>query len=301
MVVICLATGALYAASYARVFGQTDPRLVALDHTRGLFAPGARLGYEQTGVQMVALTSGDDFVWKPDPLGLMFNLNAFLLAADKVHMAYSWLESVDGVVIVDVARARHFAAVAAEYPVEAGFYQQLYAGQAGFEIVADVDQGPGLGPLALNFRSTDPSFDGFDHPRVTVLRRTDADLQRLSSEWISRLRSAPTSLDTDLLCASRALHTGDMETSRRHLDAATRNWPQHKLPTLLRCELLLREGRVAESNELWNRFSDELGPEAGLFWQHEILGLEFAGKTLNQLGAHTIGERCLAAATTLRD
>ena len=214
-------------------------------------------------------------------------------------MVYRWLQRVDGVVLVDVARMRHFAAVADRYPIEAEFYRQLLTGRAGYEIIADVDRGPGLGPWSLTFRSSEPSFDGFDHPRVIVLRRTSDQLQHLASSWVMCLQSDPAFIDMHLLAASRAMGAGDLQTAGSHLNRAARVSPQHRLPLLFRCELLLRQGRDEESNNLWNRMVDELGPHAGSFWQHEILGLEFAGATLNRLGASKVGRRCLEAASQL--
>lgn len=95
------------------------------------------------------------------------------------------------------------------------------------------------------------------------------------------------------------MNSGDLQAAGQHLDAAVDISPHHRLPLLFRCELLLRQGRSVESNDLWNRVVDELGPQAGSFWQHEALGFEYAGATLNKLGATTMGARCLAAAVEL--
>jgi hypothetical protein len=297
---ICLISSSLYAFAYVRVYGQIDPRIESLDHIRKSFVADARIGYEHTGVSLSELVRPEDqFRWDPDPLGALFNLDRFLLSSEKVAMVYRWLHDVDGVVIVDVARMRHFAAVADRYPIEAEFYQELFSGRAGFEIIADVDRGPGLGPWSLTFRSSDPSFDGFDHPRVTVLRRTTDQMQHLASSWVGRLQSDPAFIDKHLLAASRAMKLADLESAGSHLDIAAEIAPQHRLPLLFRCEILLRQGRDKESDILWKGMIDEMGTGAGSFWQHESVGLQFAGATLNKLGASVIGQRCLETAAKL--
>lgn len=298
---LCMLSSTLYAVAYVQVYGETDPRLVSLDVVRSQFSPGARIGYEHTGVHVAQLArEHDDFSWEPDPFGFMFNLDQFLLSSEKVALACRWLQDVDGVVIVDVARMRHFTAAADSYPIEAEFYRRLFAGEAGYRIVADVDRGPVLGGLSLTFRNTDPSFDGFDHPRVTVLRRTSDRLQQYASQWAAQVQRDPACIDAHLLDASRAMAAGDLAAAFDHANAAAEISPGHRLPMLFRCELLLRQDRVEESNELWNRLVDELGPQAGSYWQHEATGFEYAGTTLNKLGATTVGQRCLEASVQLR-
>lgn len=299
---IVLAATTLYAAAYLRVYAQPHNRLAAADALLRLFPRGAAIGYEPTGVAMAELVPDGALDFQPDPLGVAFNLDGFLLQADRVLLFLDWLEGLDGLVLVDVARQRHFEARPDRYPVEAEFCRRLRAGQLGFEVVADCATGPGIGPWSLDDRTGDPSFYGYDHPRVTVLRAAaGADLPSLAREWTQRLRQDPDGLDGQVLRAGQRLQAGDVDGAARALERAEAGRPGHRLVALLRCELFSRTGDSQAAAAQWNAFVDGLGP-AGRegIWEHEILGLEYAGRTLQRLGAAAIGQRCLDAATRLR-
>ena len=58
------------------------------------------------------------------------------------------------------------------YPVTIRYYDLLFAGKLGFETVYDATVSPSLGPWRIDDQHADESFTVYDHPRVTIFRKT---------------------------------------------------------------------------------------------------------------------------------
>ena len=291
-----LLSTAVYGVAYLRVLSSPNSRLEAVRDLPGFFPEGAAIGYENTGVSLDRLGSEGNLSWQPDVAGEVFNLDRFLLPADAATLLVNWLNKLDGLALVDVARSRHFAAVPERYPVLAEFYRRLRDGELGFEIIAEYHTEPGIGPFSIRYRAdTDPSFYGFDHPLVTVLRRSDAvRLDVLKAQWVERLRQDPDGLDIHLLQAGQRLRAGEFEAAVAALDRAGEARPDHHLVALLRCEVELRAGHPERARDLWRSILRGMGPpDNQSLWEHEQQGLVYAGHTLTRLGAVTVGARCL--------
>ncbi|NTV30479.1 phospholipid carrier-dependent glycosyltransferase [candidate division WWE3 bacterium] len=72
------------------------------------------------------------------------------------------------------------------YPVTVQFYQQLFAGNLGYQLVASFTQYPGIAKHQLNTDSADESFQSYDHPPVLIFQKN----QKIStSETLRRIFS----------------------------------------------------------------------------------------------------------------
>ncbi len=69
------------------------------------------------------------------------------------------------------------------YPVTIRYYDLLFAGKLGFTNVYDRTVSPHLGPWQIDDRHSDESFTVYDHPRVTIFKKT----QSLSIEQLRPL------------------------------------------------------------------------------------------------------------------
>ena len=58
------------------------------------------------------------------------------------------------------------------YPVTIRYYDLLFAGKLGFTNVYDQTVSPHLGPWKINDQHADESFTVYDHPRVTIFKKT---------------------------------------------------------------------------------------------------------------------------------
>ncbi len=59
------------------------------------------------------------------------------------------------------------------YPVTIRYYDLLFAGKLGFTKVYDETVSPHLGPWQIRDQRADESFTVYDHPRVTIFRKTE--------------------------------------------------------------------------------------------------------------------------------
>ncbi len=57
------------------------------------------------------------------------------------------------------------------WPMTTAYYQALFNGELGYELVADFTSRPNLGPIQFNDDSADEAWTVYDHPRVFVFRR----------------------------------------------------------------------------------------------------------------------------------
>jgi YYY domain-containing protein len=70
------------------------------------------------------------------------------------------------------------------YPMSTRYYQLLFAGELGFEKVAEFTAYPRLGPFVFNDDASDESFTVYDHPKPIIFHK----VRELSdSEWDSLL------------------------------------------------------------------------------------------------------------------
>ncbi|WP_423225713.1 DUF2298 domain-containing protein [Candidatus Amarolinea aalborgensis] len=74
------------------------------------------------------------------------------------------------------------------YPMTTRYYDLLFSGQLGFELVQEFPSRPRLGPLEFNDDNADESFTVYDHPKPIVFKKvatlSDADWQaRLGNSW----------------------------------------------------------------------------------------------------------------------
>ncbi len=66
------------------------------------------------------------------------------------------------------------------YPMSTRYYQALFDGELGFEVVKSLTTPPRLGPLVIDDQAADESFTVYDHPRPIIFKKTR---QLSDAEW----------------------------------------------------------------------------------------------------------------------
>jgi len=102
----------------------------------------------------------------------------------KYHLLRSRLGEADYIVLSTNRLYGAIPRLPERYPLSTRYYQLLFAGELGFEKVAEFTTYPRLGPFVFNDDAADESFTVYDHPRPIVFQK----VRELSDmEWDSLL------------------------------------------------------------------------------------------------------------------
>jgi 4-amino-4-deoxy-L-arabinose transferase-like glycosyltransferase len=189
---VTLATTGAYAIAYLHVFAAPDSRLAASSYMIHHVPPGARVLVEPSQ-NMVPFGS---YLEQPD-----FNRDYLLRGSEATLDDYYHLVSLDTYVFLydrdrtqDAKRAyigsrlaqadyivmddtylqfyRHLAP--AGHAAVKQYYDDLFAGRLGFELMKTFKVYPSLFGVPINDDRAELTFRLFDHPRVFIFRRTSA-------------------------------------------------------------------------------------------------------------------------------
>jgi hypothetical protein len=179
----------LYAVAFTHgIYGMPDPRLRASHWLEVDSHPGTTITRDQyepyLPIQITTDHSLGGRPWYPFE-SLQWH------AADtpeKVHRIVQQLSKADYMLITS-RRIHYFSLNHPDlFPVNARFYQQLFAGTSSLREVARWQPVPQLGPWRWDRPAPEHTFDVFDHPTVIIYERTPAfDPAALEADLLARL------------------------------------------------------------------------------------------------------------------
>jgi len=169
---LALAGAALWTVAFLNVYAQEHPRLAASRWIYANVPDGSALTAELWDDALprslgAGLTPGDR----------QYEVVAFDSYQDRppaeaAAELYSLLERVDYVVSSSNRIPDALAQAPWRYPAQLRFLDLLAGGNLGFERAAEFESMPRLGPLRFDDRWADESFVNYDHPRVTIFRKS---------------------------------------------------------------------------------------------------------------------------------
>jgi YYY domain-containing protein len=145
---------------------------------------------------------------------------------EKRMQLYDWLDRADYIFLASNRLYASIPRLPARYPLTIEYYRALFAGELGFELVADFSSRPAIGPfqfpdqenpfvlmeadyvhqrnpIKVYLPPAEEAFSVYDHPRVLIFRKTEAysrqlvddvlgkvDLQRVVQGWSPRQATA---------------------------------------------------------------------------------------------------------------
>lgn len=159
----------------------------------------------------------------------------------KRDQLYAWLDEADYIFLTSNRLYASIPRLRARYPLTTEYYRALFAGELGFELVADFNVYPRLGPIqfpdqenpfplmkagyvyqpvqmALRLPPAEEAFSVYDHPRVLIFRKTPSYSRKLVEEVLGRV---------DLSKALVGLRTVNAEKAQR-LIFDDRTWVQQQ-------------------------------------------------------------------------
>jgi uncharacterized membrane protein len=89
----------------------------------------------------------------------------------KYQVIRDTLRNCDYLVIASNRMLRTLPRLSERYPMSTKYYESLFAGQLGYELAAQFETPPRLGPLVFDDQEADESFTVYDHPRAYVFKK----------------------------------------------------------------------------------------------------------------------------------
>ena len=186
---IVVAATVLYAAAYMNVFIKPDSRLVASEYLRRRVPQGSRILVEPShnippmGSYLTRPSFHVDYVlWgregESDDYYRLYALDTYRYLYDlrpspdeKREYIQRRLALADYIVIDDTYVQFYQHLPASEVGVVKQYYEDLFAGRLGFDLMRSFKVYPRLGGFEINDDSAELTFRLFDHPRVFVFAR----------------------------------------------------------------------------------------------------------------------------------
>ncbi len=232
---------AAYGTAFARIYSIEDSRLQA---ARWLYANvpiGSRIAVENGGFSLGEFIDDAEYRKRNIVSGMLFGTRGYLLCESGRQYLYSRVEDTDYIAVTDVNRYVQYTAVPEMYPVLAGFYKKLFAGELGFEPVQRFKVHAEWGGWRFVGENAEPSFYGYDHPAVWILKRTSSfaeDWER----WRQELRNDDHCADALLQQTATALRDDRVSEAAISVHQARQRYEDFLLMALIEAEILQQQG-----------------------------------------------------------
>ncbi len=253
VIIPCVFYTWIYGVAFGRIYRLEDARVTAGRWIHDHVPEGASIAIERGGFSMRgsfdAVTYGELYL----NTTTVFATRGYLSCGAAASYLMERLERADWVAVTDVNRYRQFSAAPELYPVLSSFYTKLIAGDLGFAAAQRFKVYPQVAGWTFDDDQAEPSFLGFDHPAVHVLRR-ESQYRASFDAWRNSAAQLPGCADVDLRAAVQAMEKGKLEEAESRLTQARDSEPG--LVHLLQARIHERRG-VAELARLsLESFSD---------------------------------------------
>jgi len=193
--VLCVAGTALWASAVFSIYLRSHTRLAASRWIYANVPEGVTLATEHCDWAPPLRVDGHD------PFGGMYSgfemQNYNEDTEEKRLQLFDWLDEADYIITASNRLYASIPRLAARYPLTIEYYRALFAGELGFELVADFTSYPAIGPfqfpdqenpfplmeagytyqtepIVVHLPPAEEAFSVYDHPRVLIFRKTAA-------------------------------------------------------------------------------------------------------------------------------
>ena len=188
--VIVLGATLLYAAAYMEVYRQPDSRVAAARYLKRAVPAGAKILVEPSQIlpPMGEYLENTNFYGDYQPRGVreerrdhfhLYVLDTYrylydtpLSDAEKRAYIASRLKEVDWVILEDSFVEFYRDLPGTEHEAVKQYHRDLAEGRLGFELAKTFKVYPSLFGREINDDSSELTFRLFDHPRISIFRRT---------------------------------------------------------------------------------------------------------------------------------
>ncbi len=227
---------AAYGAAFARIYAVEDARLQAVRWLYSNVLSGSSIAVENGGFSLSGFVDSGTYEKSYINSGRLFGTRGYLLCEAGRQYLYSRVRDADYIAVVDVNRHVQYTAVPEMYPVLAGFYDKLLAGELGFKPVQHVKVYPEWGRWRFADEEAEPSFYSFDHPGVWILQRT-ADFADAWQRWERELATDAHCVDVSLKDLVSSIKRAVSTESAAAVTALRQRYPDFRLSALLEADI----------------------------------------------------------------
>lgn len=174
--VVAIAVHIIYGYMFFQIYLPVHPSRSASDWIRQHIPSGSILLTEEWN----SIIRFDRAPLHDTSYGLL-SFNAYAPETpEKINALSAQRARADYIIVQSPKVRRTIAHLRTRYPETYRFYEQLARGDSGFTKVAEFTSYPRLGPFYINDESAEETFTVFDHPAVTIYKKTASPFPRLS-------------------------------------------------------------------------------------------------------------------------
>ncbi len=235
----------LLGAAFTNIYSKEDSR-IATGRWVGANVPhGTVIGLERGGFSVRSTISDYHHHHLLIETGSHFGTRGYLSCRAAARALGRRLMEVDYLIIAEENRSWQFQGAADQFPVVSAFYRDLISPALGFEIVSRFKQQPTLFGVVFEESKLEPSFTGYDHPTVLVLKKINEFTEKFAV-WSNEVMRSNACADPEFENAAASLKQDRLESAGRSLDRIREQYPDAAYALLLKAERANRLGRQRE-------------------------------------------------------
>ncbi|HEY1013448.1 MAG TPA: DUF2298 domain-containing protein, partial [Herpetosiphonaceae bacterium] len=168
LILATVAVTVLWGWGYSRIYTKLNPRIEASRWARQNFPPGSSFATEAWDAGLAFM---DGSIWPENNTTLPIPGEDSL---DKLGQMLDILGRVDYVVMTSNRGYGSLQQLPLRFPMTLNYYRAMFDGSLGFEQVIAFNSHPSFLGVPVNDQGADESWSVYDHPQVTIFRKTGA-------------------------------------------------------------------------------------------------------------------------------
>jgi tetratricopeptide (TPR) repeat protein len=232
----------MYGLAMAGVFQKKDSRLEAVKWIRENIPPGDKVLTERGGFSTQWMVPPDRYDRSVDEATFFIMTEGQYLYRDKVDFFAKKLKNVPWIAIVEENRLRQYREAREAFPIGWEYYTRLENGTLGYNRAATFKVSPQIPGWVFDETEAEPTVTAFDHPRVSVYKRGNTDVDSMLASWREDTAANPLFPDPFVREGVKAFQDGDFVAAEGAFRKALGPRPDFKLGHLLMFETFKQQG-----------------------------------------------------------
>jgi tetratricopeptide (TPR) repeat protein len=272
----------MYGLALTSIYGKEDSRISAAQWITQNIPQNASVLTEPGGFPTTWMTPTHQYRVKTDQASYLLNTEGLIPYWEQITYIQDQLKTVDWIISVDENRARQFAGVPTQYPIGHTYYQKLKEGHLGFTIDKQFQVMPTLWGWSFHHTDSDPTMTAYDHPQVTIYKRT-GNVDQIIASWQKEIKQDSAYPDHAFIAGIQAYKNQSWNEAQKAFQKACDIRPNYLLSHIMIVNSRLKSGHAQEADILWKKLETEFGgipdeigmglSKAGLYYE-SILYLE---------------------------